>query len=251
MNSAVEQHQETDPRRRLILALDLPSEREALKLADHLRPELVHVKVGLQLFSEAGPDVVRKLLSMGLEVFLDLKLHDIPNTMAGAVRALADLGAHLTTVHAAAGPEGIAAAVEAARGARGGGPRGTTLGVLAVTILTSFDERQLQLVYGAGSETKTHVRRLGQMALGAGALGLVASPEEVAVLRSELGPDPLLVVPGIRPSGSSAADQRRVATPAQALREGADFLVVGRPISQAGEPRSALQRILDEMRSAQ
>jgi orotidine-5'-phosphate decarboxylase len=240
---------ETDPRRRLILALDLPTGDTALRLADHLRPELAWVKVGLQLFGAEGPDVVRKLVSMGLNVFVDLKLHDIPNTMARAGESLAALGAGMFTTHAASGHEALretAVAIAAAPA----GPGGRRPMVLAVTVLTSFSAEGYSSVVGRDCQPAEEVPRLGRLAVGAGVDGLVASPMEIRVLREAIGDDPVLVIPGIRPAGSSTDDQQRIATPASALRDGADYLVVGRPIAKADDPREALLRILDEMDSA-
>lgn len=240
---------ESDPRRRLILALDLPTADGALRLADQLRPELTWVKVGLQLFGAAGPDVVRKLVSMGLNVFVDLKLYDIPNTMARAGESLAGLGTGMFTTHAAAGHEALGATAAAVASAAAG-PGGRRPMVLAVTVLTSFSAEGYSSVVGRECRPESEVPRLGRLAVDAGVDGLVASPKEVRVLREELGPDPVLVIPGIRPAGSATDDQSRIATPAAALRDGADYLVVGRPISQADTPRDALLRILDEMASA-
>lgn len=240
---------ETDPRRRLILALDLPTADRALRLADRLRPELAWVKVGLQLFGAAGPDVVRKLVSLGLNVFVDLKLHDIPNTMARASESLTALGAGMFTTHAVAGSEALrrtAAAVAAAPA----GPQGRPPMVLAVTVLTSFSAEGYSSVVGRDCVPSGEVPRLGRLAVEAGVDGLVASPMEVRTLRAELGDEPVLVIPGIRPAGSSTDDQARFATPESALRDGADYLVVGRPIAQADNPREALLRILDEMAAA-
>ena len=242
---------QTDPRERLVLALDLATADEALRLADRLRPELQWVKVGLQLFGAAGPDVVRRLVSMGLRVFVDLKLHDIPNTMAQAMRAIAGLGAEMATVHTVAGPRALAATMEAALETGPAGPRGTRIEVLGVTVLTSLDDTELTTILGRPTSAAERVRRLADLAMDAGLDGLVASPQEVAPLRAALGPEPLLVIPGIRPAGSEASDQSRVATPAQALRAGADRLVIGRPITEAPDPRAAMLRILDEMSAAQ
>jgi len=240
---------ESDPRRRLILALDLPTADGALRLADQLRPELTWVKVGLQLFGAAGPDVVRKLVSMGLNVFVDLKLHDIPNTMARAGESLTGLGAGMFTTHAAAGHEALNATAEAVASAAAG-PGGRRPMVLAVTVLTSFSAEGYSRVVGRDCRPETEVPRLGRLAVDAGVDGLVASPKEVRALREELGPDPVLVIPGIRPAGSATDDQSRIATPGAALRDGADYLVVGRPIAKADAPKDALLRILDEMASA-
>jgi orotidine-5'-phosphate decarboxylase len=237
---------ETDPRRRLILALDLPTGAEALRLADQLRNELRWVKVGLQLFGAEGPDVVRKLVSMGLNVFVDLKLHDIPNTMARAAESLTAAGAQMITAHAAAGSEALEQTARAVADASAG-PGGHRPMLLAVTVLTSFSSASYSSVVGRDCEPAEEVPRLGRLAISAGVDGLVASPRELRSLRQSVGPEPVLVIPGIRPSGSATDDQSRIATPAAALADGADYLVVGRPISQADEPREALLRILDEM----
>ena len=242
---------ESDPTRRLILALDLPTQDEALRLADKLRPELAWVKVGLQLFGAEGPDVVRRLVSMGLRVFVDLKLHDIPNTMASAVRSLSELGAGLTTVHTQAGTVALRATAEAARTVEESASRPGHTAVLGVTVLTSFDAPGLGEVLGREADPAREVLRLARLGVDAGLDGLVASPQEVATLRQVLGPDPLLVIPGIRPAGAASDDQSRTATPGQALRDGADFLVVGRPITRAASPRDALRAILDELAAAQ
>lgn len=236
---------ESDPRHRVIVALDTSDADAALRLADSLRPQLRWVKVGLQLFGAAGPDIVRKLSSLGLRVFLDLKFHDIPNTMAGAVTSAAGLGARLMTVHAGAG-NGVAAAAEAARAASGP----DRPAVVAVTVLTSHAEGELGSLYGSSRSNRELVVGLGRAAISHGADGLVASPLELGPLREALGPDPVLVIPGIRPTGADRGDQARVATPAEALRAGADFLVIGRPITRAESPRDALSRVLDEMSAA-
>lgn len=240
---------ESDPRRRLILALDLPTGDQALRLADQLRPDLAWVKVGLQLFGAEGPDVVRKLVSLGLNVFVDLKLHDIPNTMARASESLCELGTGMFTTHAAAGHEALSetSAAVAARGASSGDRPPM---VLAVTVLTSFSALGFGRVLGRDCVPGDEVLRLGQLAVDAGVDGLVASPMEVSALRAKLGPEPVLVIPGIRPAGAATDDQSRIATPASALRDGADYLVVGRPIAKAADPRRALLGILDEMAQA-
>jgi orotidine-5'-phosphate decarboxylase len=242
---------ETDPRRRLILALDLPTEDAALRLADQLRPELSWVKVGLQLFGVAGPGVVLRLVSMGLRVFVDLKLHDIPNTMAGAMTSLGSLGAGLITVHTSAGREALSATARAAHEIGPRGPNAQRPALLGVTVLTSFSPAGFGEVMGRSVDPADEVVRLGRLGIESGLDGLVASPHELPALRAALGPRPVLVIPGIRPAGSSTGDQARIATPARALRDGADFLVVGRPITQAPTPRDALRAILDEMAVAQ
>lgn len=242
---------EADPTRRVILALDLPDQDRALRLADQLRPELAWVKVGLQLFGAEGPDLVRRLVSMGLRVFVDLKLHDIPNTMASAVESLSALGAELTTVHTTAGTEALRASAEAARRSATSGPRGSRTALLGVTVLTSFEAAGLGEVLGRDADPPVEVERLARLGVDAGLDGLVASPREISALRRTVGPDPLLVIPGIRPAGADTQDQARVATPSRAIADGADFLVIGRPITRADAPRDALRAILDELAGAQ
>ena len=199
------------------------------------------MKVGLELYCAEGPALVRELRSRGFSVFLDLKLHDIPNTVAGAVRSAAATGAELLTLHAAGGPAMLRAAAEAAASL----PSPPQL--LAVTVLTSMDEAQLAATGIAGTPAG-QVRRLAAVAADCGITGLVASAEEVAGLRG-LYPRATLVIPGIRPAGAAIGDQKRVATPAAALAAGASFLVIGRPITQAPDPVEAAQMILAEMAS--
>jgi orotidine-5'-phosphate decarboxylase len=240
-------YRESEPQARLILALDVSNREEALRLVEQLMPRLKWVKVGLQLFTAAGPELVRELVERGLSVFLDLKFHDIPNTMAGGVRSARELGARFCTVHASAG-DGVRSAVQAARETAPGTAAGALPpAVLAVTVLTSFAADELPFLLDSRQSGSDLVLRLARESLRAGATGLVASAAEIQPLRESLGEEPLLVIPGIRPRGSAAQDQSRVATPAEALRRGADFLVIGRPITQADDPRRALLAILDEM----
>ena len=227
----------------LILALDFPSAAESLSFLERLDGRPAWVKVGLELYLAAGPGIVEALTRRGLHVFLDLKLHDIPNTVAGAVRAVSSAGAALLTVHAAGGPAMLHAAVEAA-GSAPGAPR-----LLAVTVLTSMDETQLQAT-GVMSTAAEQVIRLAGTALAAGIPGLVCSPQEVSGLRAAYGDGPLLVTPGIRPAGTAVGDQSRVATPGAARATGASMLVVGRPITQAADPAKAFDAIMDEMAGA-
>jgi orotidine-5'-phosphate decarboxylase len=182
---------------------------------------------------------VAELKRRGYSIFLDLKLHDIPNTVASAVRAAAHLGVDMLTVHAAGGPEMITAAVGAAE---------SRLTLLAVTVLTSMDAAQLEAI-GVAETPAAQVGRLAAMAVACGVGGLVCSPNEVASLRKQLGDEPLLVIPGIRPEGADAGDQRRVATPAAAIASGASYLVVGRPITRSVDPEAAARAILAEMQS--
>ncbi len=224
-------------RDRLIVALDFPSQSLALDHVDRLEGCCGWFKVGLELYLAAGPNVVEALTTRGYQVFLDLKLHDIPNTVAGAVRSLAGCGASLLTVHAAGGQAMLQAAAQAAVG----GPR-----LLAVSVLTSMDAGQLAGI-GVNATPREQVLRLAELAISSGISGVVCSPEEVSAVRGSLGSAPLLVVPGIRPAGSVADDQRRVGSPAETLAAGASMLVVGRPITQAQNPRAAAMAILEQM----
>lgn len=225
---------------RIIVALDLPDAAAALALAGRLDPGRCRVKVGLELYTAAGPQVLGRLAERGFEVFLDLKLHDIPNTVAGAARAAAAHGCWMLTVHAAGGPAMLAAAAEALAG-RDRRPR-----LVAVTVLTSLDEVALEAI-GVPLTPGAWARRLASLAVAAGVDGLVCSPHEAAALRAAHGPEVTLVTPGVRPAGGAAGDQRRVATPAQALAAGSDYLVIGRPITAAPDPAAALAAIEREL----
>jgi len=224
---------------KLIVALDFPDAAQALALVDRLDGRCRWFKVGLELYLSAGNSVVLTLKKRGFSVFLDLKLHDIPNTVAGAVRSVAGLGADLLTVHASGGPAMLAAAAEAASGLPAA-PR-----LLAVTVLTSMDAAQLAAT-GISASPAEQALRLAEIAHDAGIQGLVCSPEEAAQMRRAL-PGSLLVTPGVRPAGASIGDQKRVATPAAALAAGADYLVVGRPIAQADDPLAAAEAVLREL----
>jgi orotidine-5'-phosphate decarboxylase len=223
---------------RIIVPLDVSTVDEARALVGRLGGRVGMFKIGSQLFTAAGPAFVRELVGQGEKVFLDLKFHDIPNTVAGAVSAASQLGVSLLDVHALGGRAMLEAAVGAlpAMGAR----------LLAVTILTSMDEGGHGEV-GLGGQVADSVRRLAVLAREAGLDGVVASPHEVALVRAACGPDFLIVTPGIRPSGSAAGDQARAATPRAALEAGADLLVVGRPITAASDPVRAVAEILAEI----
>jgi orotidine-5'-phosphate decarboxylase len=227
---------------RLIVALDVPTLADAGELGRQLAGVCGWVKVGLELFTAAGPAAVEQMQKLGFDVFLDLKLHDIPNTVAGAVHAAGATGAKMLTVHTLGGLAMLAAAQETASSMTNG-PR-----LLGVTVLTSMDAAQLDAV-GVSGPPAAAVTRLAMLARSAGLSGLVCSAEEVSGLRKEL-PHALLVTPGIRPAGADIGDQKRIATPAAALQAGADFLVVGRPITQAKDPAAAAAAILDEMSHA-
>ena len=226
----------------IIVALDLPSQQKALELAEKLAPLVGAFKVGKQLFISSGPDVVRKLRATGEKVFLDLKLHDIPNTVAKAVIAATDLDVQMTTVHASGGTEMLAAAENAAH-EQAAMLRADPLLVLAVTVLTSMDEGNLAEL-GVGGIVQGQVLRLAKLATVAGLRGLVCSPQEIEMLRAELGDDIQLVTPGIRPASSQPDDQKRTLTPAEAIAAGANWLVIGRPITGAADPKVAAIGIL-------
>ena len=225
----------------LCVALDAPDLATAEAWAGAVAPAAGLLKVGLELFSAEGAPAVRRIAAHR-PVFLDLKLHDIPNTVAGAIRALAPLGAAWITIHAAGGPAMIAAARQAAEQAAekaGGAARPK---ILAVTVLTSIDAATLSEIGVAGG-TMQQVLRLGRLAVAAGADGLVCSPREVSALRDALGDGPALVVPGVRPAGSAADDQARTATPEEMAAAGANWIVVGRPITKAADPGAAARAI--------
>jgi orotidine-5'-phosphate decarboxylase len=230
-------------RQKLIVALDVPDADAAIALSDNLSDSCLWFKVGLELFTAAGPAVLKPLLDRGHSVFLDLKFHDIPNTVAGAVRSAASLGAQMLTIHASGGP----AMLIAARAALADLP--TPPKLLAVTMLTSIDQAQAQAI-GYHRSPGEQALFLARMALDAGITGFVCSPQEVAAIRALAGPQAVLVVPGIRPAGADLGDQKRVSTPADTLRLGASYLVVGRPITQAPDPARATSQILTEMAQA-
>ncbi len=225
----------------LIVALDVASTAEVEQLVDRLGESVSFYKIGLELFSAAGPDVVRAVKSRGKKVFLDLKLHDIPRTVERAVKAGAELGVDLMTIHAVGGKAMIRAAKDAALACGARAPK-----ILAVTVLTSLDQSDLADL-GVSREMKAHVEALGRLACENGADGIVCSPKEVAHMRAALGPDALLVTPGVRPAGADVGDQKRVATPGQAVRDGSTHLVVGRPILEAADPCAAARAIAAEM----
>ncbi|MBA3915239.1 MAG: orotidine-5'-phosphate decarboxylase [Acidobacteriales bacterium] len=227
----------------LIVALDVPTLAEARVLADQLRGVCHWVKVGLELYLVAGSSVIEELTRQGFSVFLDLKFHDIPNTVAAAVRSAASLGVSLLTVHAAGGPAMLTAAAAAAA-ATPNPPR-----LLAVTVLTSMDSTQLSAI-GIATSPAAQVLRLAQTAVASGIHGLVCSAEELIELRQALGSRVQLVTPGIRPVGSHLGDQKRIATPSAAIQAGATALVVGRPITRATDPAQAAHAILQEIGAA-
>jgi orotidine-5'-phosphate decarboxylase len=232
-------------RERLIVALDAPGLDEAAALLDRLDGVVEWFKVGSQLFTAAGPAVVEAVRKRGGRVFLDLKYHDIPAVVGSAVRAAARLTVGLLTVHASGGSAMLRAAAEAAAAAGRERPR-----ILGVTVLTSLDRRVLQRELQTPVAVEGHVAHLARLARAAGVDGVVASPREAAGLRGQLGRGALVVTPGIRPLGTGADDQARTATPTSAVRAGADYLVVGRPITAAADPAAAAAAILGEIEAA-
>lgn len=222
------------------VALDAPDLETAARWAELVTPHVSTVKVGLELYLRYGPEAVASVRgASGVQVFLDLKLHDIPATVAGAARAVARLRPQLLTVHAAGGADMVRAAVQAAPG--------TT--IAAVTVLTSLGDGELAAIGVTGSVSDA-VRRLSVLAVSAGARGLVCSPHEVAAVRAEVGDDIMLITPGVRPAGAAVNDQARVATPEQAMLAGADLLVIGRPITGAADPGAAAAAVAASLRRA-
>ena len=235
------------PASRLIVALDVPTLAEATELGRRLSPYLAAVKLGSQLFTAEGPLAVHALRDLGLRVFLDLKFHDIPNTVAGAVAAASSLGVWMVNVHTSGGSAMLRAAAEAA--AKGGAPDARPL-VLGVTVLTSLEESDLRAAFGTTRTLREQVQYLAREARSAGLDGVVASPHEVADIRGACGAGFLIVTPGVRPAQADRGDQRRVLTPGEAIRAGADYVVVGRPILAAKDPVEAAQRIAEECAAA-
>ncbi len=225
---------------RLSVALDFPTAREALHLVERLDGQVRWVKVGLELYLAEGRSIVDALLARGLHVFLDLKLHDIPNTVAAAVRVAGATGAELLTVHAGGGPAMMTAAVEAAH---------PSLRLLAVTVLTSMGTDDLRAI-GVPDAAEEQVGRLAALAVGTGMPGLVCSPAELELVRTRVGVSTYLVTPGIRSATAPADDQRRTASAYNAIRAGADMVVVGRPITRANDPAAAAAALLQEIDSA-
>lgn len=228
----------SDPR--IIVALDYPSDDQALALVDRLDPARCRLKVGKELFTRAGPALPAELARRGFGVFLDLKFHDIPNTVARACAAAADLGVWMVNVHALGG----AAMMEAARAALP--TSGARPLLIAVTVLTSLQADDLHEV-GLHGTPEDNVRRLAALAEECGLDGVVCSPREVRPLRAERGAQFRLVTPGVRPAGSATGDQRRVLTPGQAVQAGADYLVIGRPITQSPDPLAVLAAVEQEL----
>jgi orotidine-5'-phosphate decarboxylase len=224
-------------RDRLIIALDVGTRAEGISLALTLAPFASWMKIGLQLFTAEGPDLVRAIRETGASVFLDLKLHDIPNTVARAVESIAELDVQMLTLHLSGGAEMVQAAVAAA-------PENLLL--LGVTVLTSADSETLREI-GMAEDVSKQVVRLAEIGAACGIGGVVASAQEIGALRKAVGENLKLVIPGIRPRGSEEQDQKRIMTPAEAIAAGADYLVIGRPITAAPDPTIAAGKILEEI----
>lgn len=225
----------------LIVALDTHSESAALAIADQLDPAQCRVKVGKELFTYAGPAVVKSLHSRGFEVFLDLKFHDIPNTTAQAVQAAADLGVWMVNVHASGGRQMMQTTAERLKS---GGYKTHLIGVTVLTSMTASD----LLDIGIAVTPEQQVSRLAKLAFDSGLAGVVCSAQEAAMLRDQLGKDFLLVTPGIRPTGSNSDDQKRIVTPVDAINAGASHLVIGRPITQSESPKQTVLDILASLK---
>lgn len=232
-----------DSRSRIIVALDVPDRETAITAVDRLTGHVGCFKIGLELFTREGPRLVEEIRDRGEKIFLDLKLHDIPNTVAGAVRSVCKLGIDMVTVHASGGSPMLEAACREAQ-ASDSPPL-----VLAVTVLTSLSEEDMGR-FGVNGSMEEWVERLARTACDSGIRGLVASARELSMLRGKFDPELQLVIPGIRPKGTGVHDQSRTATPYDAIRSGANYLVVGRPIMQAPDPAAVADRIVDEITRA-
>lgn len=224
-------------RDRLIVALDFPTQTKALALVSVLSGSVSTYKIGLQLYTMAGPTVVQAVAATGARIFLDLKLHDIPNTVAKAVTAAGELGVQMLTLHLSGGTAMLEAAVHA---------KPPHLALLGVTVLTSATQETLGEV-GIAAELSDYVLRLAKLGKQSGMDGLITSPHEVQLIRERLGPEMTLVTPGVRPAWAAADDQKRFTTPREALKGGANYLVIGRPITAAPDPKGAVERIVEEM----
>lgn len=231
---------------KIIIAIDVGTKAEAVTLTGRLKEAQVF-KVGMELFTAEGPPLLREIARRGKKVFLDLKYHDIPNTVAGAVRAATRHGVFMLTLHASGGKEMMITAAQAAAeaAAKEGKPKPL---LLAVTVLTSLKDEQLREV-GCAASVAEQVLRLASLAQAAGIDGVVCSPHEIEIIKSRLGKGFLVVTPGIRPAWAAAQDQKRIMTPAEATSRGADYLVIGRPITAAVSPQEAFLRIVEELKS--
>lgn len=236
-----------EPAGKIIIALDVHTKQEALSLV-HKLPGADIFKVGLTLFASEGPPLLKDIQKEGKKIFLDLKLHDIPNQIAGAVKAGVGLGVHMMTLHASGGREMMAQAAEtAAREAEQ--KKGEAPLLLAVTVLTSLKEEQLRSI-GMDERIFEQVLRLARLAKESGMDGVVCSPQEIDLIKKEFGQDFLVVSPGIRPEWAAAQDQKRILTPGEAMRKGVDYMVIGRPITQASSPADAFLKVVEELNRA-
>ena len=231
---------------RIIIALDVPTFDEATDLMDKLGDRAKLLKVGSQLFTSVGPDIVREIKRRGKKLFLDLKFHDIPNTVARASEAATELGVDIFNVHVSGGLEMMRNAAQATKA------KASELGiekpiVLGVTILTSIDETMFQSVLGSDNSLKDQIVHMAKLAQSAGLDGVVASPQEILLIREACGEDFVVLTPGVRPEWASSDDQKRTMTPVEAFKAGADYVVIGRPIYRAPEPAGALERILKQL----
>ncbi|CAH0122525.1 MULTISPECIES: orotidine-5'-phosphate decarboxylase [unclassified Paenibacillus] len=232
---------------RLIVALDVPGADHARKLLTQLKGIPCYMKVGMQLFYAAGPQFVRELKEQGYKVFLDVKMHDIPNTVKGGANSVTKLGVDMFNVHAGGGVQMMKAAMEGVEAALSEHPDLSKPVVISVTQLTSTDRRTLNEEIGIAGEVEDAVVRYAELTKQAGLDGVVASPHEVALIKRACGASFQTVIPGIRPAGSDLGDQSRVMTPRQAMEQGTDYIVIGRPITAAPDPRQAIESILEEM----
>ena len=234
---------QADPK--IIVALDYDNQQDALLMAQRLDPQRCRLKVGKELFTIAGPDLIKTLHELGFEIFLDLKFHDIPNTVAKAVLAAAKLGVWMVNVHASGGGEMMRTTIDAMQTAEGRQPI-----LIAVTVLTSMDADGLRET-GINQSPAERVLDLAKLTQKSGLAGVVCSAQEAQLLKQQLGSEFILVTPGIRPAFASVGDQKRIMTPAQALQAGSDYLVIGRPITQADDPMQALELIEAEILAGQ
>ena len=232
-----------NPKSHLIVALDFPDRAAAIRMAEKLSGHVGYFKIGLELFTREGPGLVQEIRDRGEKIFLDLKLHDIPNTVRGAVRSACRLGVDMLTIHASGGSNMLYAASQQALESK------SPPLLLAVTALTSLSEDEMKMLGVAGSMDRW-VERLAELAQRSGMGGIVASSKELPMLRRRFGNKMKLVIPGIRPAGTALQDQSRTAIPADAIRAGADYIVVGRPILQATHPAQAADSIVDEIKNA-
>jgi orotidine-5'-phosphate decarboxylase len=227
----------TNAAEKIIVALDVPTKKDALGLVEQLRGKISFFKIGMQLYTAEGPEIVRAVLATGSRVWLDLKFHDIPNTVGRAVESAANIGVQMITIHLSGGAEMIRAATSAKKG---------SMSILGVTVLTSSSEETLREI-GVSEKVDEHVLRLARLGIESGIDGVVASPHEIKRLRSEFGDKIIIAVQGIRPTWAKADDQKRFMTPREALEAGATYIGIGRPITKDPKPADAIRKILDEI----